>query len=302
MNRVLVYGASSDQGIPLINALIRKGYNVRAVTRNPEKYKNEITSNIETIKADLYDIETLKEASKGVDSIAMNLPFVFDKSIAKEWGLNITCAAAEMGVRKIVFNTSCYVAPNDNGLEAHDGRRQIEKAIENSGMDYVVIRSLVFMDNLLRFWSKPSIVNHNIFAYPCDPNLKISWICLEDVAAFMAATLSSDDLRKDKILVGGPEILVGDEVAQRFTNALGREIKFSSLKPENFAASMSKLITGSEKYEEVSIYGGMAAFYSWYNEQEPSPLAVDMNDLYKKLKIKPTYFEDWIKQHDWDNI
>ncbi|HIN39121.1 MAG TPA: NAD-dependent epimerase/dehydratase family protein, partial [Flavobacteriales bacterium] len=158
MNRVLVYGASSDQGIPLINALIRKGYNVRAVTRNPEKYKNEITSNIETIKADLYDIETLKEASKGVDSIAMNLPFVFDKSIAKEWGLNITSAAAEMGVRKIVFNTSCYVAPNDNGLEAHDGRRQIEKAIENSGMDYVVIRSLVFMDNLLRFWSKPSIV------------------------------------------------------------------------------------------------------------------------------------------------
>ena len=118
----------------------------------------------------------------------------------------------------------------------------------------------------------------------------------------MVAALSSDDLRKDKILVGGPEILVGDEVAQRFTNALGREIKFSSLKPENFAASMSKLITGSEEYEEVSIYAGMAAFYSWYNEQEPSPLDVDMNDLYKKLKIKPTYFEDWIKQHDWDNI
>ena len=302
MNRVLVFGASSDQGIPLVNTLIKKGYNVRAAIRNPEKYKNEIASNIETIKADLNDVETLREASEGIDSIAMNLPFVFDKSIAKKWGLNIISAATDMGVRKIVFNTSCYVAPNDNGIEAHDGRRQIEEAIENSGMDYVVIRSLVFMDNLLRFWSKPSIVNHNIFAYPCDPNLKISWICLEDVAAFMVAALSSDDLRKDKILVGGPEILVGDEVAQRFTNALGREIKFSSLKPENFAASMSKLITGSEEYEEVSIYAGMAAFYSWYNEQDPSPLAVDMNYLYKELKIKPTYFEDWIKQHDWDNI
>ena len=46
MNRVLVYGASSDQGIPLINALIRKGYNVRAVTRNPEKYKNKRYKNI----------------------------------------------------------------------------------------------------------------------------------------------------------------------------------------------------------------------------------------------------------------
>ena len=35
-----------------------------------------------------------------------------------------------------------------------------------SGMEYAVIRSVVFMDNLSRFWAKPSIVKSNIFAYP----------------------------------------------------------------------------------------------------------------------------------------
>jgi len=24
--------------------------------------------------------------------------------------------------------------------------------------------------------------------------------------------------------------------------------------------------------------------------------------LYEKFSITPTYFEDWIKKHDWDNI
>ena len=92
---------------------------------------------------------------------------------------------------------------DDNGLAAHDGRRAIEKAMEESGMEYVVIRSMVFMDNLTRFWSKPSITNNDTFAYPCSPELKISWVCLEDVAKFMVASLSSSSLKADKIYVGG---------------------------------------------------------------------------------------------------
>ncbi|MFT4823322.1 MAG: NAD(P)H dehydrogenase (quinone) [Halioglobus sp.] len=300
MNKILVYGGSGDQGVPLVDALLEKGYKVRVVTRNPSEYNDDFSENLETVQADLFDFESLAVASDGIDAIAMNLPFIFDKATAKKWGENITRAGAKMGVKKIVFNTSCYVAPVDNGLEAHDGRRAIEKCMEESGMEYVVIRSVVFMDNLTRFWSKASITNNDTFAYPCSPELKISWICLEDVAAFMVAALSNDNFKGDKILVGGPEVLLGSEVAQKFTKVLGRKITFSSLEPENFAGSMSKLVTGSEVYEDQSIYAGMAAFYGWYNDQSPSPLAVDMEPVYKMLGVKPTYFEDWIKKHNWD--
>ena len=302
MNKILVYGATGDQGLPLIDELLKNGYKVRAASRNPDDFNAYNPSDVEAVKADLFDIESLRNVSKGIDGIAMNLPFVFDKEIAKTWGENITKAGSDEGVKKIVFNTSCYVAPNDNGLAAHDGRRAIEKAMEESGMEYVVIRSMVFMDNLTRFWSKPSITNNNIFAYPCSPELKISWVCLEDVAKFMVASLSSSSMKADKIYVGGPEILLGKDVAEKFSKALGREIIFKSLEPQNFAGAMSKLVTGSEVYEDQSIYGGMAAFYSWYNQQNPSPLAVDMNPLYKSLNVNPTYFEDWIKKHNWDKV
>ena len=302
MNKILVYGATGDQGLPLIDELLKNGYKVRAASRNPDDFNAYNPSDVEAVKADLFDIESLRNVSKGIDGIAMNLPFVFDKEIAKTWGENITKAGSDEGIKKIVFNTSCYVAPSDNGLAAHDGRRAIEKAMEESGMEYVVIRSMVFMDNLTRFWSKPSITNNNIFAYPCSPELKISWVCLEDVAKFMVASLSSSSMKADKIYVGGPEILLGKDVAEKFSKALGREIIFKSLEPQNFAGAMSKLVTGSEIYEDQSIYGGMAAFYSWYNQQNPSPLAVDMNPLYKSLNVNPTYFEDWIKKHNWDKV
>ena len=302
MNKILVYGATGDQGLPLIDELLKNGYKVRAASRNPDDFNAYNPSDVEAVKADLFDIESLRNVSKGIDGIAMNLPFVFDKEIAKTWGENITKAGSDEGIKKIVFNTSCYVAPSDNGLAAHDGRRAIEKAMEESGMEYVVIRSMVFMDNLTRFWSKPSITNNNIFAYPCSPELKISWVCLEDVAKFMVASLSSSSMNADKIYVGGPEILLGKDVAEKFSKVLDREIIFKSLEPQNFAGAMSKLVTGSEVYEDQSIYGGMAAFYSWYNQQNPSPLAVDMNPLYKSLNVNPTYFEDWIKKHNWDKV
>ena len=302
MNKILVYGATGDQGLPLIDELLKNGYKVRAASRNPDDFKFYNTSDVESVKADLFDIDSLKTVSKDIDGITMNLPFVFDKKIAQQWGENITKAGAEAGIKKIIFNTSCYVAPTDNGLAAHDGRRAIEKAMEESGMDYVVIRSMVFMDNLTRFWSKPSIINNNTFAYPCSSDLKISWVCLNDVAKFMVASLSNSSVKADKIYVGGPEILCGAEVAERFSRALNREIKFKSLDPRNFAGAMSKLVTGSEEYEDVSIYGGMAAFYKWYNDQDPSPLAIDMKPAYKLLNVIPTYFEEWIKEHDWSKV
>ena len=194
MTRVLVLGATGDQGHPLLTRLMDAGFTPVAALRNPDALQGTEFAHVETVQADLYDTQSMISAAKGIDAIAANLPFVFDREMAASLGNNIAAAANENGVKKIVFNTSCFVAETDNDNSAHDGRRDIEQAIINSEAAYAIFEPKVFMDNLIRSWNKPAIVNQGIFAYPAKPDLLISWICLDDVAAYMVEALSRDDI------------------------------------------------------------------------------------------------------------
>lgn len=302
IKKVVVLGASGDQGLPLLDALQAAGFETTAGVRRPDALKGTRHAGVATVHADITDEESLVRAFDARDALAMHLPFEFDRARARGFGARIGGAARRAGLRKIVFNTSCFVADHDLDLSAHDGRRDIERSIEACGAAYVVIRPVVFMDNMIRIWSKPSIVNNGIFAYPANETLKINWICLEDVSAYMACALGRDDLKADKVLVGGPEALVGAEVAERLSVAAGRTIRFQSLTPDEFASKMSLLVTGSPDVEPHGMYDRIAQFYRWYNSQPVSPLSLDLAPVLAKLPITPTPLLEWARRQDWCRV
>ena len=301
MNRVLVLGATGDQGHPLLKRMIAAGMTPVAAMRDPASFSTTEFGTIETVKADLYDEQSMISAARGMDAIAAHLPFVFDRDMAKKLGANIAAAACANGLKKIVFNTSCHVEDDDIGSPAHDGRRDIEQAIIESGSDYAIFEPKVFMDNMIRSWNKPSIVNNGIFAYPAKTDLRISWICLDDVAAYMVEALERADLPNGRYRIGGPEALIGEQVAVRLSIAADRPIIFKSLTPDEFASAMSMLVTGSPDVEPLSIYDGMASFYRWYNAQPESPLVADTEGMAKHFAHRPTSLEQWAAQQDWDD-
>lgn len=297
--KILTIGATGDQGHPLLERLIDADMHPVAALRNTSALANTPFADVETVYADLYDPESMIAAAQDMDAIAMHLPFVFDLEKATQLGRNIAAAARESSVQKIVFNTSCYVADEDNGNPAHDGRRAIEQAIIDSGVRYAIFETKVFMDNMIRSWNKPSIVNSAIFAYPAKPDLQISWICLDDVAAFMVEALQNEDLPNGRYAVGGPQALVGDEVAAILSEVAKKPIRFQSMTPDEFASAMSLLVTGSATVEPKSIYSGMASFYSFYNEQPVSPLIADTVEMAKYFKTRPTPLATWAARQDW---
>lgn len=299
MKRVLVVGATGDQGHPLLTRMIAAGMTPVAALRNPNALAGTEFADVETVSADIYDEASMVAATAGVDAIAAHLPFVFDRARAQQMGANIAAAGRASGVKKIVFHTSCHIEDANIGSPAHDGRRDIMGAIAGSGCGWAIIESRVFMDNMIRSWNKPSIVNKGVFAYPAKPDLKISWICLDDVAAFMVEALARDDLPSGRYRVGGPEALTGGEVAAVLSEAAQRPITFQSLTPDAFASAMSLLVTGSPDVKPLSIYDGMAAFYRWYNAQAQSPLVVDPAEMARHFRHSPASLAEWAARQDW---
>lgn len=295
--KVLVLGAAADQGLPLLSALRDAGMSPVAGVRRLDALKSTPCSDVPCVPADLADEHSLAAAMQGCDALAMHLPFTFDRDQARRWGAAIAGAARRAGLKKIVFNTSCHVAPNDIGVTGHDGRRDIEAAIAGSGVPYVFVEPVVFMDNMVRLWAKPSIVRDGVFAYPAGESLRISWVAIEDVARVMVAALADPALTATRIPLGGPEALTGHDVAVVLGDVLGRPVTFRSLSPDTFAGDMSELVTGSRDVQPHGIYAGMAAMYAWYNAQAVSPLAVDPGALPVDVRLTP--LREWAARQDW---
>ena len=299
IEKVCVLGAPADQGQPLVAALLAKGFAVTAGVRRADAMAATPFPDLPTVHADITDADAMAQAFAGQDAAAFHLPFEFDRARAASFGRAIAEGASHAGLKKIVFNTACFVADHDLDLSAHDGRRDIEAALEATGIPCVFIEPVVFMDNIYRIWARPLIVREGVFAYPAKPSLKIDWVCLEDVAQAMTSALLSDAADGRHVPLGGPESLTGDEVAERLAQALGKPIRFRSLDPTEFASAMSKLVTGSAEIEPNSLYHGMAMFYSWYNAQPTSPLTVDRTIAADLLGFKATPLVTWAKAQDW---
>lgn len=297
--KVMVLGASADQGVPLIRALLAAGHEATAGVRRADAMAETPFPGLRTRRADLADPAGLAAAFAGHDALAFHLPFEFDRARAASYGANIAEAARAAGIARIVFNTACFVADRDLGLSAHDGRRDIEAALLTSGATCRFVEPVVFMDNMIRVWSKPLIVERGIFAYPAAPELKISWVCLDDVADAMIAALGRPGDHPLHIALGGPEALTGEETAARLSEALGRAVRFQSLAPDDFAAGMSVLVTGLRDVAPHSIYDGMSKFYRWYNDQPVSPLMVDPALSRAALGREPTRLTTWAARQDW---
>jgi len=131
IQKVAVLGASGDQGVPLIAALQKAGMHPTAAVRRMDAMENTPFPDTPTVFADITDQASLETAFKGQDALAMHLPFEHNREKAASFGQNIAAAAKAAGLKKIVFNTSCYIADEDLGVSAHDGRRDIEQAISS---------------------------------------------------------------------------------------------------------------------------------------------------------------------------
>jgi hypothetical protein len=119
----------------------------------------------------------------------------------------------------------------------------------------------------------------------------------------MLASLERPDMEGAWLNIGGPERLVGKQVAQYLSEALGRPIKYDPCTPAEFGRYLVAA-AGDEMPEAMraDFAKGIEAFYEYNNNAPTRPFAVDMDHVYERfpeLEGKLETMGEWTKRQDW---
>jgi len=99
---IAVIGATGSQGKGVVNALVNGGsFNVRAITRNPEKYSGKAH---EAVYGDLNDLQSLKDSFKNAYGVFVVTNF-WEGADEISQGKNAIEAAKKTGIQHFVWST-----------------------------------------------------------------------------------------------------------------------------------------------------------------------------------------------------
>ncbi|MEE7449157.1 NmrA family transcriptional regulator [Methylobacterium radiotolerans] len=219
---ILVTGATGRIGSAVIDHLVAEGAAVRALTRAPEKA--HFPSGVEALRGDPADIDAMRAALTGVDTLFLLVANVPDELTQAITTLSL---ARDAGVRGIVylsvFKSEAYVdAPHFTGKHA------VERMIAALDLPATVLRPSYFMQNDLA--QKEALLAAGTFAVPLG-QVGISMVDVRDIAEAAAIALLRRErapgrLPAETYDVVGPDALTGDALAKIWAQALGRAVRY----------------------------------------------------------------------------
>ena len=232
-SKTLVTGATGNVGSKVVEHLSSAGIAVRATVQSTSKATKIKNTGAEPVEFDFTRPETLATAFDGVEKVFLLTPFVPNMV---ELGVRAVNAAKKAGVKYIV-RMSAMGANLEPAIKLGQWHREVEKAVESSGIPYTILRPNSFMQNYSGALSG-DIKRQSAINLP-DGDAKMSYIDTRDIASVAATVLTNTGHEGQTYDLTGPEALSNYEVAEIISKVIGRRITYISL-PEEGARADAK--------------------------------------------------------------
>lgn len=145
---VLVAGATGETGRLVVAALLRDGFRVRAMTRDPDKAA-AFDAGAEAVVADVTDPATLVDAVRGIDvvisTIGASMPVGDNGFAAVDWEGNraLIDAAAKAGVRHFLLMSAGSAGREgfryELSIAPYPWKAKAEQHLRDSGLGYTIL-------------------------------------------------------------------------------------------------------------------------------------------------------------------
>jgi len=193
--KILVFGATGNQGGAVARHLLRDGWQVLAVTRNPEGESALALKNAgaELVQADMDDPASLDRAMEGVYgvfSVQNSWVVGVEKEVVQ--GNAVADAAKKAGVQHLVY-TSVGSAERNTGIPHFDSKWEIEEHIASLGIPATVVRPVFFMDNLAGQMGPADENGTLVLRMAMPPETQLQMVAVDDIGAFVAIAFNDPE-------------------------------------------------------------------------------------------------------------
>lgn len=228
---ILLTGATGKTGGELARQLNNADIPFSAVARSREKAAELLDMEADVVFGDLEDREFLTAAMAGIEKAVLIMPNVENQLETEKQFIDV---AKESGVQHIVYQSSLESIPGSTNpiTSIHVAT---EEYLKESGLAWTMIRPGFFMQTFAA--SAPRIKESGNIVLP----LGSATLCatdLRDVAAVMVKVLTETGHENQSYDITGPELITMAEIAERFSNILGREYKYVDLPLDAFKGAL----------------------------------------------------------------
>jgi uncharacterized protein YbjT (DUF2867 family) len=235
---ILVTGATGTVGRQVVEQLVKRGADVRALVRDPAKAN--FPAGVSLVQGDLLDVDSLRGAFSGVSTLFLLNAVVPDEFTQALIALNL---AREAGVERIVYlsviHSDLYV-----NVPHFAGKFGVERMIEQMGFNATILRPAYFMNNDLTI--KDVVLGYGVYPMPIGGK-GLAMIDAPDIGEIAAIELirreqATGTLPLDRINLVGPDTLTGADAAAIWSEVLGRAIAYGGDDTAGFEQNLRKFM------------------------------------------------------------
>jgi uncharacterized protein YbjT (DUF2867 family) len=225
--RCLVTGATGYIGGRLAPELLERGYDVRALARDPDKLAGALwRDRADVVRGDLGDADSLTKAFDGIDvvyylvhSMGSGPDFVDQEARSAR---NVVAAARRAGVRRLVYLSGLH--PRDVDLSPHlRSRTAVGEILLESGIETVVLQAgIVVGSGSASFEMIRHLTDRlPVMTTPKWVHNKIQPIAIDDVLHYLAEAAAATVPASRTWDIGGPDALEYGEAMQVYAEEAG---------------------------------------------------------------------------------
>jgi uncharacterized protein YbjT (DUF2867 family) len=232
--KILVTGATGTTAALVAAQLREKGVSVRALVRDAKKAEGLAAKGVELALGDFETPASLEAALDGITSVFLVTPPHPDASGMVD---RFLAAATKSPLRPRIVRLSAIKGSEQGPTDNTRTHGRADRAIQDSGLPYVILRPNYFMQNL--FGSAETILAQGVM-FQGTGDGRLGFIDVRDIADVATAALLDPQWDRGIYELTGPESLSYGEVATLLGVALDREVKLVQVTPEQVRESILK--------------------------------------------------------------